>query len=245
MLDIETSPLVVLVWGIKDQYISPDQVLKDWDIMAWSAKWLGEPNSHVYYDRRNGLSDKRILKPLRKLLDEADVVITQNGKAFDLKKINARFIIQGTLPPSPYRHHDTYLIAKQAASFTSNSLDYLAKTLDTEHKKLKHSRYPGLSLWKECMSLKIVERPWKNPKAWNEMKTYNINDVLSTEDLYNKVKSWGPQNMPKLYNDPLKCSICGSAAQRRGKELKGKTLVQRTRCKNPSCGKWGTESLPK
>lgn len=245
LLDIETSPLVVLVWDIKDQYVSPDQILKDWDIMAWSAKWLGEAKSHVYYDRRKGLSDKQILKPLWTLLNEADIVITQNGKAFDSKKINARFMIHGMPPPSPYKHHDTYLITKQAGAFTSHSLDYLAKSLKTEHKKLKHSKYPGLALWKECMSLKITERPWKNTKAWEEMKTYNINDVLSTEDLYNKVKSWGPQNMPRLYNLPLKCGICGSNAQRRGKELRGKTFVQKIQCQNPSCGKWGTEALPK
>lgn len=245
LIDIETSPCVALVWEMGEQHIRPDQLLKDWDIMAWSAKWLGEPaSSQVYYDRRKGLSDKQILKPLRRLLDEADVIITQNGKKFDARKINARFMIHGILPPSPYKHIDTYLIAKGAAAFTSHSLEYLARTLNTDHKKLSHPKYPGLSLWKECMSLKIIERPWKNPGAWDEMKKYNIHDVLTTEDLYNKVKSWGPQNMPRLYNTPLKCSICGSVAQRRGRELKGKTLVQRVRCKNPSCGKWGTEALP-
>lgn len=245
LLDIETSPIVALVWDIKDQYISPDQILKDWDIMAWSAKWLGEPKSHVYYDRRKGLSDKQILKPLWELLNEADVVITQNGKAFDAKKINARFMIHGFLPPRPYKHIDTYLLNKGVAAFTSHSLAYIAKVLKTKHKKLTHPKYPGLSLWKECLSLKILERPWKNPKAWDEMKLYNKVDVLTTEDVYNSSKAWGPQNMPRLYNVPLKCSICGSTAQRRGRELKGKTLVQRVRCQNPSCGKWGTEALPK
>ncbi len=246
VLDIETSPCVVLVWEMGEQHIRPDQLLKDWDIMAWSAKVLGKPAaSRVYYDRRKGLSDKQILKPLRKLLDWADVVITQNGKKFDARKINARFMIHGIPPPSPYKHIDTYLITKAAGAFTSHSLEYLAGVLQTEHKKLSHSKYPGLSLWKECLSLKVVEQPWKNPEAWDEMKKYNIHDILTTEDLYNKVKPWGPQNMPRLYDAPLKCSICGAAAQRRGRELKGKTFVQRVRCKNPGCGKWGTEALPK
>lgn len=246
VLDIETSPCVVLVWEMGEQHIRPDQLLKDWDIMAWSAKILGKPaSSRVYYDRRKGLSDKQILWPLRRLLDWADVVITQNGKKFDARKITARFMIHGIPPPSPYKHIDTYLITKAAGAFTSHSLEYLARVLKTDHRKLSHSKYPGLSLWKECLSLKVIEQPWKNPKAWNEMKRYNIHDILTTEDLYNKVKSWGPQNMPRLFNEPLKCSVCGSRTQRRGRELKGKILVQRTRCKNVSCGKWGTEALPK
>jgi DNA polymerase elongation subunit (family B) len=164
ILDIETSPLVVLVWDIKDQYIRPDQIVKDWDIMAWSAKWLGEPEaSRVYYDRRHNLTDKQLLKPLRKLLDTADIVITQNGKKFDSKKINARFILNGITPPSPYKHLDTYVISKETAAFTSHSLDYLTEKLNKKYKKLHHSKFPGLSLWKECLSGKWVEHPWKTP----------------------------------------------------------------------------------
>src|SRR5260221_2504299 len=132
VLDIETSPIVALIWDVGEQHVRHDQILKDWDIMAWSAKRLGDPKSHVYYDRRNGLSDKQILKPLRKLLDEADVIITQNGKKFDARKIDARFAIHRIQPPSPYKHIDTYLISKAFGAFTSHSLEYLATVLDTK-----------------------------------------------------------------------------------------------------------------
>lgn len=240
VLDIETSPLLVYVWNLKDQFVGLNQMVQDRHIMAWSAKWLGTPASSIkYYDQRRLKvgDDLPILKPLWQLLNKADVVLTQNGKAFDAKQINARFMLHGMKPPKPYKHLDTYLIAKGAASFTSHSLEYLSERFCTKYKKLAHGRFPGLSLWRECLV--------GNKKAWDEMKEYNIHDVLATEELYEKIKAWVPQNAPKLYDTPLKCSICGSKAQRRGKSLAGKTLVRRTQCQNPKCGKWGTEPIKK
>lgn len=230
ILDIETSPLIVYVWDLKDQYVNMNQIIKDWDIMAWSAKWLGEPaHSIMYYDKRNDKDDLRILKPLWNLLNEADVVITQNGKAFDSKKINARFMLHSMLPPKPYKHLDTYLIAKAAAAFTSHSLEYLSGKFCVKYKKLSHAKFPGLSLWKECLK--------GNNRAWEEMKKYNIHDVLSTEEFYNKIKAWAPQNAPKLYNlDYLsrQCRICGvkGKIEFRG----GEKTKRRVHC--ISCGKW-------
>jgi RNase H-like protein len=237
ILDIETSPLLVYVWDLKDQYVGLNQIVKDWDIMAWSAKWLGEPaNAIKYYDRRGKSTDYHILWPLWKLLNCADIIITQNGKAFDAKKINARFMLHGMPPPKPYKHLDTYLIAKNAAAFTSHSLEYLTEKFCTKYKKLSHPKFPGLSLWKECLNDNIA--------AWNEMKLYNIHDVLSTEEFYNKIKAWAPQNAPKLYNlDFLsrQCRICGVKGQI---EFRGYEKTKRiVHCK--ACGKWDTWPMPK
>src|SRR5580698_5585108 len=105
VVDIETSPILVHVWNLKEQYVGLSQMVEDWHIMAWSAKWLGEPSSKIrYYDQRHLKpgDDLPILRPLWKLLNEADIVLTQNGKAFDAKKINARFMLHGMKPPKPY-----------------------------------------------------------------------------------------------------------------------------------------------
>jgi len=235
VFDVETSPIKAYVWGLKDQFISLNQIIEDWKIIAWGAKWLGE--KEVFYADLSKKTERALLKDIWKLLDKADIVITQNGKSFDSKRLNARFIHYKMLPPSPYKHIDTYLLVKSAADFTSNKLEYLTDKLCTKYKKLSHSQFPGMSLWSECLK--------GNKKAWAVMKEYNIHDVLSTEELYQAVKAWGPQNMPRVYSELLKCSACGSSAQRRGTEIKGKTLVQRTRCINPMCGKWGTELLSK
>jgi hypothetical protein len=202
--------------------------------MAYGAKWLGEKG--IIYEDTYKNSEKQLLTGIWELLDEADIVITQNGKSFDSRRLNARFIHYGMRPPSPYRHIDTYLLVKSTADFTSNKLEYLTDKLCKKYKKLSHSKFPGMSLWTECLK--------GNKAAWDEMKRYNIHDVLSTEELYNAVKAWGPKNMPKIYDSPATCSICGFAAQRRGKLL-GSLTLQRIQCKSPSCGKWGTEKVGK
>src|SRR5690349_778926 len=99
--------MLVYVWQLKEQFVGVNQIHTDWHIMAWSAKWL-EEKKVSYYDMRNQKAgnDLLILKPLWKMLNEADIVITQNGKEFDAKKINARFMLNGMKPPKPYVHHD-------------------------------------------------------------------------------------------------------------------------------------------
>lgn len=237
VFDIETSPITAYVWGLRDQNISLNQIVKDWHVMAWGAKWLDRPSSDVMYADTQRLPEKRLLQRIWYLLDNADIVITQNGKSFDSRKLNARFIHYGMTPPSPYKHIDTYLLVKQAADFTSNRLEYLTSKLCVKYKKLSHSKFPGMSLWTECLK--------GDKEAWKEMKRYNIHDVLSTEELYNRIKAWGPKNMPRIYTDILRCSSCGANVWRKGTELRGKTRVQKVQCQNPTCGKWGTEEIPK
>jgi hypothetical protein len=236
VLDIETSPLLVYVWNLKDQYVGLNQMIQDWHIIAWSAKWLGEPASAIkYYDQRNLKvgNDLPILRPLWKLLNQADIVLTQNGKAFDAKKINARFMLHGMKPPRPYKHLDTYLIAKKAASFTSHSLEYLSERFCTKYKKLSHAKFPGLSLWAECLK--------GNRAAWDEMKTYNIHDVLATEEFYEKIKAWAPATDPKPFHSPNtsgRCRTCGENGRmtKRGYTFKLKSKYQRLQCQE--CGGW-------
>src|ERR1019366_558796 len=238
ILDIETSPIIAMVWGLHDQNVSLNQIKEDWRLLAWSAKWLGEPAASIMYmDTRNSDSDKGILKVLWNLLDKADIVITQNGQSFDGPKLNARFVLHGFAPPSPYRHLDTYRIAKRVFEFTSNKLEYLTDKLCTKYKKLSHKKFPGMSLWTECLK--------GNKEAWEEMKRYNIHDVLSTEELYEKIKAWAPETMPKPHgNTAEKCGVCGKYdLQMRGTMRTLKLIFQRYQCQ--SCGAWSKGPKPK
>ena len=232
VLDIETTPMLAYIWELGEQRVNLDQIHTDWQIMAWSAKWLSEKRVH-YYDTRNHKSDKAILKELWKLLNEAQVVITQNGMKFDSRKINARFILHGMTPPSPYLHIDTYRLLKRVAEFTSHKLAYLTDKLCKSEKKTDHKLFPGFSLWIECLK--------GNKKAWDEMKKYNIADVLSTEELYLTVKAWAPEHMPRLFDmtdSSSQCGTCGYNGQmREGKLRKAKRYSYRQHmC--PKCGAW-------
>lgn len=235
VFDIETAPVLAYVWGLKDQNVAVSQIHRDWYVIAWAAKWYGS-NEVIYRDQRNAKNienDKKILQDLWKLLDEADIVITQNGKHFDTPKLNARFMEHGMKPPSPYKHLDTYQIARSAAKFTSNKLEYLTEKLCTKYKKLKHEKFPGFSLWAECLK--------GNLKAWNEMRRYNKHDVLATEELYTKIRAWAPDNAPRAFNVNhlmQQCPRCGALGTLRPKGYTF-TRVSKFRkyvCKG--CGSW-------
>lgn len=186
LLDIETSPLKSYTWGLWQQNVGLNQIEGEWFILSFAAKWLGAPEYEIFYDDLRGIvgleNDYKLLKQLWELLNEADVIITQNGKKFDAKKINARLIMNGFQPPRPYKHIDTLQIAKAVFGFTSNKLEWMSDKLCTKYKKQKHSKFSGFDLWKGMLD--------DNIEAWNECEVYNKYDVLSLEELYTKLAPW-------------------------------------------------------
>lgn len=227
--DIETAPLLSYTWGIWEQNIPLNMIERDWFILSWSAKWLGDPDSKVMYmDQRNTKdieNDKKLLQGIWKLLDDADVVVTQNGKAFDEKKLNARFILNGMKPPSPYEHIDTKKIASRKFGFTSNKLEYLTNKL-CKKKKSKHKKFPGFELWKECLK--------GNKEAFKEMEAYNKMDVLSLEELYNKLQPWAKEANFMHLKDGIECACGSNKFEKKGIRRTLTGIYQRYKCKN--CG---------
>jgi hypothetical protein len=234
IFDIETSPLISYTWGIWDQTVGLNQIKEDWYVLAWSAKWLDDAPSKIMYKDQRGekkiSDDKKLMEGIWALLDEADIVVTQNGKAFDVKKLNARFILHGMRPPSGYRHIDTKVLAKKYFAFTSNKLEYMTDKLCTKYKKLSHKKFPGFSLWTECLA--------GNEEAWKEMEKYNKYDVLSLEELYKKMAPWDNSINFGVYNDKIeqKCS-CGSEKElyKKGFAYTANGKFQRYLCLD--CGK--------
>jgi hypothetical protein len=183
LIDIETAPLVAHLWSMWQDGVGLNQIQSDWYILSFCAKWVGS-DEVIYYDQRgkdNKEDDSFLLGKIWDLLNEAHVVVGHNAKRFDTKKINARLILNGFPKPSHYRVVDTMLIAKSQFGFTSNKLQYLTDNL-CETKKSEHKQFPGHSLWVECLK--------DNMEAWEEMRLYNVDDVLSLEELYNVLSSW-------------------------------------------------------
>jgi len=224
IFDIETAPILGYVWGMYDQNVALNQIHKDWFVLSWAAKWL-DSKEVMYMDSRlkkNPEKDKHLLKSIWQLLDEADIVVTQNGVQFDTKKLNARFIINGFKKPSSYKHVDTLILARKHFGFTSNKLEYMTDKL-CKIKKLVNRKFSGFDLWKECLK--------GNKKAWREMERYNKRDVLALEELYLKLRSWDNTVMFRLYDEKLedKCD-CGGIFWKNGKFYKDTGIFQRYRC---------------
>jgi len=240
IIDIETSPIISYTWGLFDQNVALNQILQDWNILSYAAKFLGEKK--VYYNdlskAKDVHNDKKLLEELWKLLDEADIVIGQNSVEFDVKRIKARMIIHGMKPPSSFGQLDTMKIAKKHFNFTSNKLEYLSKTLGTKHKKLSHNKFAGFDMWKECLK--------GNKEAWNEMKRYNIHDILSTEELYMKLQPYDNGLNMNLYTDEVayNCGACGhDEMKKNGFKFTSKGKYQRYKCTRCGSEARGTTNL--
>lgn len=207
--DIETFPLEAYVWPSEVWHarIGPKQLIRDTTIASFAAKWLGKEEV-IYQDTggsRNVRNDKPLLRTLHKLLNEADIVVVQNGKAFDIPKIRSRMVGLGFPPFSGIKIVDTKLEAKKQFGFTYNSLEHLGEALGCDVQKDDHAEFPGLELWKECLK--------NNPRAWKTMKKYNIGDVLTLEQIYLKLRPWmvGHPNVGLFVDgDEPVCPKCGS-----------------------------------
>lgn len=242
-LDIESRPILAYVWSIWEQNVGLNQIKSDWSILSFAAKWLDDPASKVIYRdvsaQRDIENDRPLLKHLWKLLNEADIVVAQNGKQFDRKKINARLAIHGFPPPAPYKMFDTKELAKKTFGFTSNRLEYLSEKLNKKHRKQKHQEFAGFELWKECLA--------RNPRAWAEMRKYNIADIMALEELYRTLAPWDTSSTLNfsLYTDDTKpVCRCGSTSfERRGYSVTAAGKYQRYQC--VECGAWsrGAENL--
>lgn len=236
LFDIETAPIVAHIWSIwSDSGVGLNQIVNDWHLLSWSAKWLDDPPSKIMYqDQRNAKDvsdDKKLLKRIWELLDEADIVITQNGIEFDQKKLNARFILNGMQKPSTFKHIDTRKIASKHFAFTSNKLEYMTSKLCTKYKKLKHKQFPGHEMWTECLK--------GNKAAWKAMEKYNKYDVLALEELYKKLIPWDSTINFNLYHDSeeVVCT-CGSTSFRH----KGYHYTNTGKFKRYKCNECGKET---
>lgn len=232
-IDIETSPIQSSHWSLWQQNISLAQIHVEWTVLSFCAKWLG--SKEVIYQDVSGQEDPRndteLLAALWIILDEADFVVAQNGKRFDLKKIRARMVMHGMPPFSPVIVIDTLLIAKAEFGFTSNKLEWMADKL-SKIKKRKHRLFPGWELWIECLK--------GNPKAWKEMRLYNVDDVKSCEQVYIALRPWavGHPNLAAYWpDDSIRCPKCSSTSIRpRGTAYTQTGEYRRYSCS--SCGGW-------
>ena len=222
VLDIETSPMLALPWGCLKQYINPEQLLAPQRLLCWAACWLGE--TKVHYQGMNipagqlpddpiealvaiaGFyqhSDYEPCESVWKMVDEADIVVAHNGKAFDTATLNTRWLDHGMPEPSPYRIIDTLWTARRKFRFPRNKLESIARYRKIG-KKVEHE---GFELWKKCMC--------GDPRAIGRMKRYNIGDVRLLAEIYMDMRPWviGHPNVALSYEDGVRrCMVCGSSA---------------------------------
>lgn len=242
-LDIETSLMQVWCFGLFQNFITMDDIIQDWNILSFCAKWHGTGPA-IYQSlrkQRNPVNDFGLCKSLHRMLSVADVVVAHNGKRFDLKKIRAR-MAHNRMPPIPdVRLIDTLLEGRRVFGFTSQKLAYLTAHFGEDGmRKNAHGKFPGKALWIACQG--------GVQAAWDEMEKYNIPDVLSMEGVYMELRGWfqGAQNLAVFMpaHDGMTCPACGGKDhKKRGHRHTQVGIYQRYQCTTVGddgrvCGQW-------
>lgn len=231
--DLEVSPTLAWTYGLyKTNVIKVEQ---NPSIMSISWRWYGEKVTHheslATIPRKGKTSSNlALVKLIRELFNEADIVVAHNANRFDNKVATASFIRYNLAPPSPYKTVDTLQVARSVARFNSNSLNSLGEILGLGTKtKVTHS-----DLWYDCLR--------GSKKAWEQMREYNNQDVDLLYAIYERLRPYikNHTNLGDLSGERGLCPKCGSPRlEKRGVKY-GKQTYQ---CKN--CKGWCNESTKK
>jgi DNA polymerase elongation subunit (family B) len=226
LLDIETAPHQVYVWGMWDQNVQLDRLIEHGRTLCWAAKWYGDEPTQVQIGAEKFDGRKRMIRRIHKLMNEADIVVTYNGSKFDIPMLNNEFVKLGLTPIRPNKHIDLLKTAKSQFRLASNKLNYIAEYLGVGS-KVKHK---GFSLWVGCLA--------GDGKDWEDMVDYNIGDVELLEKVYTRLRPW-VKNHPDVAveNQEEHCAACGSSnIQRRGVRRTKAFSIVRVHCQD--CGSW-------
>lgn len=208
-------------------------------IICFGYKILGEKRAHVQcawdypsWDK-NVNDDKELCRFAYEMLHDADVVITHNGRKFDMKHLQTRLLKNGlpTLPTSII-HIDTRQIASKNLFSVNNKLDTLGSHFVGE-RKMENG---GWGLWCDVLD--------RDPKAQETMRKYCKQDVLLLEKLYLKLRPLikSLPNPNSCFKGNLHCPNCSSQMlQKRGTMISKSGLRQRYLCQD--CGSWSSEKI--
>lgn len=232
ILDIETSPSLAYIWSLWDQNISLGALVEVGEVICFAAKWLGEDEVLFYSDFHDG--HNVMVQRAWELMDEADAIIHFNGRAFDIKHLNREFFLAELGPPSPHKDIDLLTVCRGRFKFLSNKLQHVAEQIGIGGKE----ETGGFQTWVRCLQ--------NDPEAWDNMRTYNIGDVVLTEKLYGRLQGWvkGHPSHANFDNNgsgvPV-CPNCGSNhLQKRGFYRTQVSEFQQLHCQN--CGAWSREA---
>lgn len=205
-LTLKASINSIICFGYKELGSRSTYCKSAWDFKAW---------------RKDINNDKDLVRFVYETLVDADLIITHNGKRFDLKFLNTRLALWGMPPLPSIPHVDTCSVAKANLFMFNNSLKTLGELSGT--KKLESG---GADLW-----LRVSRR---ERKALREMVKYCKGDVKALEALFLKLRPM-IKNLPDF--DRPGCPACGHArVQKRGLMLCRKKSYTRMQCQK--CGHW-------
>lgn len=187
-VDIESCHDEVKIYSCGKQYVGPDQIRRERNIIMIQYAFKGAKSpSDVHtleWDwKRWDDRDRRLLAKFTKMCSKFEAIefVTKNGKRFDLPYITGRLAVLG-LPPLPdSKHTDLEQVMRHNMYLNSYKLDYVMR-LFGHSGKVKMDRQDWFD---------IEERGDK--RAMDKMRRYGKKDVLDTIKLEKFIMPYVPQ----------------------------------------------------
>lgn len=228
--DVETSPSLGWVWQKWQADVLSFET--EWHLLTVAWKFLGDKHVQVRglpdFERyaSNHEDDYDLAALAHSLFCEADIVVAHNGIAFDTKKAQARMIIHGFDPPTPFKEVDTLRVARGHFAFTSNRLGDVCTSLGIGAK----AEPGGFQTWLGCINGDL--------EAWKKMKRYNKHDVVILEQLYLKLRPWMTRhpNLATIGDVMSACPKCGSTAGMHSRGWTASSVSRRRVFQCKACG---------
>ena len=237
--DLESSLLEGQFFRLWKENIPFNRITKQTHLLSHSYSFNNDKviGSRLTPEQVKTGDDFDLVVNMIEAISKADVMVTFNGKKFDVKLLNTRALFWG-LPPISYpKHIDLFEQAKRVFKFPSNSMQNVSKYLGLDGKIATC----GTQLWERCAN-------WENYNQCNnaleEMMVYGNQDIEATRDLFNRMKGW-MKNIPNIGNivnevsgnKTLRCIHCGhdDIFPIESKTYTATSIFDLYRCSNDTC----------
>lgn len=205
---------------------------REWFFISGQWSWDDSEKIHtvsiiddLVHFKKNKTDDRRVVKTLRDLISDADILVGHNIKAHDLKNLKAKIVEYRLKPPKMPLIVDTLTWAREFG-FTSRKLGDLCKKLSLEH-KLSHSA--GV----------FLRAAMGDKEAIKEIVEYGKGDIPTLRQLYKILRPYAKShpNNNLFRGDNIECCPrCGGMKFKNdGKVYTQSTVRQQFRCKAPKC----------
>ncbi len=183
-VDLERVPgrVTLDVWEGRDfqrvNYVHPDRWSDLPRTVCVGHKWYDETRVGFTAAWDNPDDPYHCAREAWKLYDEADWVVTFNGRRADNRWLQQDWATLGLPRPTPWKDIDLFLVARRSFAFESKSLRHLCDRLDIPN---KDGHYDV-----ETARAAVAG----DEQARKRLKRYNLQDVRVTEAAFVRLRPW-------------------------------------------------------
>lgn len=197
-IDIERLPGTAYLWEPKTRYVPPRNFIEWPRLLCFAARWYGQKRVIFEAEWKKG-GRERMVQRAWELYDEADIIITYNGRRFDNKHLKTDWLQANYPPPRPWKDVDLYQVVSRHFGYESKSLDSVTRRLGRPGKE---------SFYDIAQSFAAANG---DKAAQKRLREYNIGDIELTEWLADRLRPW-IHNHPHVgaASTEPSCNRCGA-----------------------------------